>query len=88
MKFIVFVIGLLVFEANAENLSQADNMSFKALPNGQRIEMSSMFLPNKQRVDVYLPKDFQLDASHVEYPVIVTWMGGHSRKQCQVFQAI
>lgn len=75
MKFIAFLIGLLVFAANAENLSQADNISFQALTYGQRIEMSSAFLPNKQWVDVYLPKDFQLDASHVEYPVIVTLDG-------------
>lgn len=75
MKIIVFVIGLIGFVANAEKLSQADNTSFQALTYGQRIEISSTFLPNKQLVDVYLPKDFQLDSSHVEYPVIVTLDG-------------
>ena len=75
MHLIILFIWLLSFEAIAAKQNETDPNLVQALPYGQRIEMSSTFLPKKQLVDVYLPKDFELDSSHVEYPVIVTLDG-------------
>lgn len=73
-KLLFFLFAGQIVQAAEEKIAKGTIKSI-SVPYGQRLKIESKFLVNEQRVDIYLPNDYELDSNIIDYPVVVTLDG-------------